>query len=103
MDIDNIVIEFLNGLRPTSSFVRLIRELDTDRGNLRCSRSPDESRDLARKVITKLATVQKKLVESTILRQERDLNIAVELATIAVIQRDYDIATDDQEIFQLSE
>lgn len=103
LEIDNIVIEFLNGLRRNNSFERLIRELDTERGNLRGSRCPDESEELAKTVITKLAKVQKRLVESTDLRQEKELEIAIELATNAVIQREYNIDTDYQANFQLSD
>ena len=102
-EIENIVVNFLNGLRARDSFIRLIRELDTDRSNLRSSHEPEESEELARTVITKLATLKRRLIRSTSLRQESDLETAIELATAAVIERDHNIRTDFQENYQLSD
>ncbi len=81
----------------------MLRELETDRGNLRNSSSPDKSEDLVKTVIKKFAKVQKRLVEDTDLRQEEELRIAIEIAMTAIINHDHDILTNYQANNQVSD
>ena len=90
-EIDTEVNNLLNSIGLEHSLCKAIRELDSARGNL----STDKSGQLAKKVINKLAHVQRRLVEYTDLRQEEELNTAIELATDKIIQADHEEACQD--------
>ena len=102
-EIEAIVDGFLDQYGPNCGLADWCRDLDTDRGNLRCSTDPDAAEDLATRVFATLAEVQTELVRATDLRQESDISIAIEVLTAAILAWDYDDATNNQEDFQLSD
>ena len=96
--IAEIVDEFLNGLRTSNPFFKLVRSLDTERSNLRMAEDEEdeyESADLATSVIKKVALIQKRLVRDTTLRQEEDLTYAIEVATNRALQLYHDTSVGD--------
>ena len=103
-EIDEAVTDLLNSIGLRHRLCKAIRELDSARRDLRSATdesglTTDESGERAKKVITKLAYVKRRLVEYTDLRQEQELNVAIELVTALIIEADYNEATTFQEFF----
>lgn len=86
-DIDTIIFDLLDSIGLTHRICKLIRELDSARSDL--LHYTDNSGDKAKKVIALHASLQKKLVEATDLRQEEDLATAIQVATEQLFDRDY--------------
>ena len=93
-EIETIVVDLLNRLGFTSPLVNWLRDLDTRRIHLRREESLEISENLATVLIQKVAKIQKRLVQETELRLEEELNVAIESAIQAIIEWDYDRATD---------
>jgi len=102
-EIEAIVYGFLDNYGPNCAVADWCRNLDTDRSNLRSSTDPDAAEDLATNVFATLAELQTELVRATDLRQENDITIAIETLTAAILEWDYNDATNNQEDFQLSD
>ena len=71
-EIDDIITDLLESVGIDSNFCKIIRDLSRARFQLADS-TEDDSGQKARKVISALAKVQRRLVEETDLRQEREL------------------------------
>ena len=102
-EIESIVEGFLNEYGPNCELADWCRNLYGDRGNLWGSTDLDAAEDLTTRVFATLVEVQTELVRATILRQEEDITIAIEVLTAALIDWDYNDATNNQEDFQLSD
>ena len=86
-EIITIITDLLDSISLQDRFCKLIRELGSARGAL--LNSADDSGSKAKKVITVYASVQRKLVEYTDLRQEEDLAKAIKVATDQLFGLDY--------------
>jgi len=96
VEIEEIAYGLLNEYGPNCSLADWCRDLDEDRGKLRGSTDLNAAEDLATRVFATLVEVQTELVRATILRQEEDIKIAIEVLTAAVIDWDYNDATNNQ-------
>ena len=96
VEIEEIAYGLLNEYGPNCSLADWCRALDEDRGKLPGSTNLNAAEDLATRVFATLAEVQTELVRATILRQEEDIKIAIEVLTAAVIDWDYNDATNNQ-------
>jgi len=107
-EIDEAVTDLWNSVGLSDRLCKGIRELDSAREELRSATDEsgltiDECGERAKKVITKLAFVKRRLVEYTDLRQEQELNVAIELFTAIVIEADCNKATNFQENYSDSD
>lgn len=86
-DIDTIISDLLDSIGLTHRICKLIRELGSARDDL--LNSADNSGNKAKRVIAAHASLQKKLVEATDLRQEEDLATAIKVASEQLFDLDY--------------
>ena len=86
-DITCIITDLLDSISLQDKICKLIRELGRARSDL--LDSADDSGTKAKKVITIHASLQRKLVEYTDLRQEEELEIAIKVATDQLFGLDY--------------
>ena len=86
-EIDSIITDLLDSIRLQHRICKLICKLGSARGDL--FNSVDDSGNKAKRVIAAYASLQRKLVEETDLRQEEDLATAIKVASEQLVQRDY--------------
>ena len=87
-EVDEIIRDLLESVGIDSNFCKIIRELSSARHRLAGS-TEDDSGQKAKKVISALAKVQRRLVEETDLRQEQELATGIELATGYIADADH--------------